>query len=56
MRDGTKRQPANRYQRIIERIFDSHYRSGMDAIAFDRNEIVAASEQLGSSCPRTLVT
>ncbi len=45
---------ANRYSQLIETIFLSHYREGIDAIAFDRAEIAAAASELGIDLPKNL--
>jgi len=38
-----ERPAANRYSRIIERIFQRHRRDGSDSFEFDRDEIVSVA-------------
>lgn len=47
------KQP-NRYQQIIERIFDDHYQSGAEQVAFERDELVVVAQQLGITLPKNL--
>ena len=45
---------TNRYARIIERIFFSHYRTGTEQFAFSREEIVRVAKELGIKLPKNL--
>jgi hypothetical protein len=45
---------ANRYQRIIERIFQSHYHVGMEELAFGRDEIIQSASDLGIQIPKNV--
>jgi len=45
---------TNRYARIIERIFFSHYRAGAEQFAFSREEIVRVAKELGIKLPKNL--
>ncbi len=51
-RDGDR--GPNRYSRIIEKIFFSHYEEGLLEIEFDRFEIEQAAAELGISLPKNL--
>lgn len=44
----------NRYQRIIEHIFLSHYKPGATSVPFKRDEIVRAAKNLGIKLPKNL--
>ncbi len=46
--------PANRYSRILERIFFSHYKKGSVSVAFLREEIETAATDLGIKLPKNL--
>jgi len=45
---------TNRYIRIIESIFDRHYQEGAQEIAFERDDLVKAAEQLGIKLPKNI--
>lgn len=45
---------TNRYARIIERIFFSHYRAGAEQFIFSREEIVRVAKELGIKLPKNL--
>lgn len=45
---------ANRYSRIIERIFFAHFEEGSREVTFDREEIVAGATELGIDLPKNL--
>jgi hypothetical protein len=49
-----KTRAANRYTRIIERIFHSRYEAGADEVPFERKEIVRACRELGFEPPKNL--
>lgn len=44
----------NRYSRIIERIFLSHYQEGATEVAFERAEIARVAAELGIVLPKNL--
>lgn len=54
MTDAVQGKGVNRYIIIIQRIFDSHYKSGLKEIAFSRDEIVATAQELGVSLPKNI--
>ncbi len=45
---------ANRYVRIIERIFLHHHRRGRETVAFSREEIARTAKELGIELPKNL--
>jgi hypothetical protein len=45
---------GNRYQRLIEKVFFDHYRSGMREVRFDRDELVSGAKELGFDLPKNL--
>lgn len=44
----------NRYARIIESIFSSHYERGIEEFDFDREEFVATARKLKIKLPKNL--
>ena len=46
--------PDNRYSRIIEKIFLSHYKKGSESVSFDRQEIADIASKLGMERPKNL--
>lgn len=52
MTDAAKR--PSRYDRIIERIFFSHYRQGAREVPFERDEIETVARELGTKLPKNL--
>lgn len=46
--------PKNRYTRIIEAIFDNHYKKGVKEISFNREEFIAVAARLGIDPPKNL--
>ena len=44
----------NRYTRLIEDIFDQHYREGAEEVAFERDELVETAKKLGIKLPKNL--
>lgn len=44
----------NRYTQIIEKIFLSHYKKGVEAVPFAREEIETVARQLGIKLPKNL--
>ncbi len=44
----------NRYSALIDRIFFSHYTSGITEFGFDRTEIAQVAEELGIELPKNL--
>lgn len=44
----------NRYTKIIERIFFSHYKKGAREVPFEREDIVRVSQELGVTLPKNL--
>lgn len=44
----------NRYRRILEKIFTSHYRPGATEVSFKRTEIEAAAKKLRIALPKNL--
>lgn len=53
MREG-KMAKANRYTRIIEKVFFKHYEKGSTSVEFSRNEIVDAAREIGIEIPKNL--
>lgn len=49
-----EKKPANRYERIIERIFFSHYTEGATDVCFERDEIVGVAQELNINLPKNL--
>lgn len=47
-------KPINRYTRIIERIFFSHYTEGATEICFDRQDITRVADELQIGLPKNL--
>lgn len=47
------KKTANRYEKLIERIFFEHY-TGQDRFEFKRNELESGAEQLGVKLPLNL--
>ncbi len=47
MSDPRPSQQLNRYQQIIARVFLSRYQPGNREVAFDREDLVRAAQQLG---------
>lgn len=45
---------VNRYTQLIEAIFLKHYRDGITAVDFDRNEIAELASELGIALPKNL--
>jgi hypothetical protein len=54
MANSAPARAPNRYTRIIERIFFSHYQEGVREFEFDREEIVRVAAELGITLPRNL--
>ena len=58
MEDQTEVMPTtknvNRYTQLIEAIFLKHYRDGMTAVDFDRNEITELASEMGIALPKNL--
>jgi hypothetical protein len=52
MSESSGERAANRYQRIIEHIFQAHHRPGMTEVLFDRDDIFQAAERLGIKPPK----
>lgn len=48
------RTSINRYARIIERIFFSHYTEGMAEVCFERKEIKTVAQELSINLPKNL--
>jgi hypothetical protein len=44
----------NRYAKIIERVFFSHYKEGAREVSFDREDIVRTAKDLGIKLPKNL--
>lgn len=44
----------NRYQQIIERVFLSRVQPGHREVAFDREDLVRAAQQVGVDVPKNL--
>ena len=44
----------NRYSAIIEHIFKSRYKSGMEELDFERHEMVSVAQELGIALPKNL--
>jgi hypothetical protein len=53
MRNNSEKA-ANRYSRIIERIFFTHFTKGMREVPFRREEIAEVASELGISLPKNL--
>lgn len=47
-------RPSNRYSRIIERIFLSHYQDGDTEVPFDREDIAQVAAELGIALPKNV--
>lgn len=45
---------SKRYQKIIEHVFLSHYKSGSKSVQFKRDDIVRAAKKLGIKLPKNL--
>lgn len=45
---------ANRYSRLIEHIFEAHYKPGATVVPFERDELSTAAADLGISLPKNL--
>lgn len=43
-----------RYTQLIDHIFFSHYEEGAESVEFDREELVAAADELGIKLPKNL--
>ena len=54
MANEAKAVALNRYSRIIERIFLSHYQDGATDVPFDRAEIMQVAADLGIALPKNL--
>ncbi len=54
MRKSDKTKEPNRYARIIERIFMSHYTPGTEEFTFARDEIIRHAGNLGIDLPKNL--
>lgn len=54
MPDANDPRPLNRYQRIIEYIFQQRYHPGLREVPFDREELAAAAQALGIESPKNL--
>ncbi len=54
MTDLPSSQRLNRYQQIIERIFFWHYQEDMREVAFEREDMVRAAQELGINLPKNL--
>lgn len=54
MSDVPRRREPNRYARIIERIFLSHYTEGAIEVPFERQELVQVAAELGVALPKNL--
>jgi hypothetical protein len=50
----TKIKTPNRYSRILEAIFKSHYREGLSDITFERSEMSRIAQELGVALPKNL--
>ena len=48
------RKPLNRYAALIEQIFFAHYRQGLDAFGFEREELATTAKTLGITLPKNL--
>ena len=46
-----EREP-NRYTKLLEHLFEAHYKPGASEVTFNREEMEAAAEQLGIKLPR----
>ncbi|MDG4598171.1 MAG: endonuclease [Candidatus Contendobacter sp.] len=44
----------NRYTRLIEDIFDQHYREGAEEVTFERDDLVETAKKLGIKLPKNL--
>jgi len=49
-----KIKKANRYERIIEQVFLSHYKSGDKRVAFSREELLLAAQKAGMQIPKNI--
>jgi hypothetical protein len=49
-----KKAPANRYARIIERIFFANYREGATAVTFERSDLERAAKEVRVKLPKNL--
>lgn len=54
MRSSASRRQPNVHQRIIERIFEKHYRPGSEEILFRREEITGAARALRVAIPKNV--
>ena len=45
---------ANRYARIVEKIFFRSYRKGLTEVVFEREDIIHAAEELGIKLPKNI--
>jgi hypothetical protein len=45
---------ANRYTKLLEHVFERHYRRGAREVVFEREELVAAAERIGMRLPKNL--
>jgi len=54
MSAARSRRGANRYTRIIERIFNTHYKPGVQEVVFERDEIIAAAREMGIVLPKNI--
>ena len=43
---------SNRYERIIEQVFLSHYKKGDKKVAFSREELLRAAKKAGMQAPK----
>lgn len=50
----SERKPKNRYDAIIERIFQTHYKHGLAEFEFTRDEFEAVARALGIDLPKNL--
>lgn len=44
----------NRYQQIIERIFEDHYHKGDRTVSFERDDLIRVAQELGVKLPKNL--
>ncbi|MBA2276736.1 MAG: endonuclease, partial [Chloroflexia bacterium] len=54
MTEQPKARRPNRYARIIERVFFSHYTDGSREVSFERDEFVRAAQDLGIALPKNV--
>lgn len=54
MRNEGRTHKPNRYQQIIQAIFDEHYTLGSTGFDFTRDEIVSTADRLGIRLPKNL--